>query len=206
MYSDPNYPVILPLVLIGSDRAYLERIGWPLLGMLPDTMPTVAVPALLAIVAGQDTAISTDPSDFSAERLAQLLTLPTPPSVFQGLSEDERARLMERSYLISFQPGDVLTRTGHDAKSLFVIIDGVVEIERDAHVVGFGAAGDLVGELAFLLDTPRTADIRVRTPGRALILSERTIGKLIESEPVLAAKLLLNVSRLVARKILERVP
>jgi GNAT superfamily N-acetyltransferase len=67
MYSDPNYPVILPLVLLGADRPYLERIGWPLLAMLPDTMPTEAAPALLEIVGGQDAAVSTDPADLTAE-------------------------------------------------------------------------------------------------------------------------------------------
>jgi CRP-like cAMP-binding protein len=182
------------------------RVGSPLAGMLPDSMPAEAEPALCEIVAGQDTALSTDPADVTLEQLAGLLTMPAPPSVFDGLSEDERTRLLERSYLVSFKPGDVLTRTGHDAKALFVIVDGVVEIHRDGRTVGFGAPGDLVGEMAFLLDQPRTADVHVRAPGRALILSERTVGQLIASEPVLAAKLLLNVSRLLARKILERVP
>lgn len=206
MYSDPNYPVILPLVLLAADRSHLLRIGSPLAGMLPDGFPTEVEPALLEIVAAQENAFSTDPADVSINDLGRLLTMPAPPSVFEGLSEDERTRLLERSYLISFSPGDVLTRTGHDAKSLFVIVDGVVEIQRDGRTVGFGAPGDLVGEMAFLLDTPRTADVHVRAPGRALILSERTVGTLVGAEPALAAKVLLNVSRLLARKVLEHVP
>ena len=82
----------------------------------------------------------------------------------------------------------------------------MVEIQRDGRTVGVGTPGDLVGEMAFLLDTPRTADVHVRAPGRALILSERTVGTLVGAEPALAAKVLLNVSRLLARKVLEHVP
>ena len=55
-------------------------------------------------------------------------------------------------------------------------------------------AGDLVGEMAFLLDQPRTADVLVRAPGRALISRAQRSGSWIDSDTALAAKLLLNVS------------
>ena len=65
-------------------------------------------------------------------------------------------------------------------------------------------SGDIVGEMAFLLESPRTADVYVATDGtRVLSLSESNLKKLAVDEPQLAAKLLLNLSKLLCYKLLR---
>ena len=62
---------------------------------------------------------------------------------------------------------------------------------------------DIVGEMAFLLESPRSADVFATSDDtRVLSLSESNLKKLIAAEPQLAAKLLLNLSKLLCHKIL----
>lgn len=64
--------------------------------------------------------------------------------------------------------------------------------------------GDAFGEMAFLLERPRSRDVYAATDGvRILSLSEAQLRKMISSDPAIAARLLLNVSKMLCRRILE---
>jgi CRP-like cAMP-binding protein len=57
--------------------------------------------------------------------------------------------------------------------------------------------------MAFLLEPPRAADVYAATNGRILSLSEGTLRTLIDSDPEVAAHLLLNVSKMLCLRILN---
>ncbi len=63
--------------------------------------------------------------------------------------------------------------------------------------------GDVFGEIAFLLDQPRFSDVYAATDARILSLSEGTIRKLTESDPAIAAQLLLNISKILCLRLLR---
>jgi len=64
--------------------------------------------------------------------------------------------------------------------------------------------GDIFGEIAFLLERPRTMDVYAATDGRVLSLSESTVRKMIETDPKVAASLLLNISKMLCLRLLKR--
>ena len=63
--------------------------------------------------------------------------------------------------------------------------------------------GDVLGEMAFLLEVPRTADVYAATDGRILSLSEKTLRASISSDSEIAATLLLNISKILCRRFLN---
>ncbi len=64
--------------------------------------------------------------------------------------------------------------------------------------------GDVFGEMAFLLELPRQSDVYAATPGvRILSLSDGTLHRLMAEEPVLAAKLLFNISRMLCGRLIK---
>jgi CRP/FNR family transcriptional regulator, cyclic AMP receptor protein len=64
--------------------------------------------------------------------------------------------------------------------------------------------GDVFGEMAFLLELPRQSDVYAATPSvRILSLSDGTLHKLMAEEPILAAKLLLNISRMLCGRLIK---
>jgi CRP-like cAMP-binding protein len=62
--------------------------------------------------------------------------------------------------------------------------------------------GDVFGETAYLLQTARTFNVdALSNDTRILSLSERTLRNLTDDDPVVAAKLLGNVSKILCRRL-----
>jgi CRP-like cAMP-binding protein len=90
---------------------------------------------------------------------------------------------------------------------LFVVLEGTLVVRRGDRVVMVASRGDVLGEIAFLINARRTADVIAAHDGvRVLALSEANLSILISTEPELAAKLLLNLSRALCYKIATSVP
>jgi CRP-like cAMP-binding protein len=71
-------------------------------------------------------------------------------------------------------------------------------------IINVLTAGDAFGEVAFLLEQPRSFDVDAATDGsRVLSLSEGALRTMIAEDADLAAKLLLNLSRLLCAKLIR---
>ena len=55
--------------------------------------------------------------------------------------------------------GDRVLKKGGVARNLFVVLDGTLEVRDDDGVHAVFGAGDVFGEMAFLLERPRTRDV-----------------------------------------------
>jgi CRP-like cAMP-binding protein len=56
--------------------------------------------------------------------------------------------------------GEMILRQGERSGALFVLVSGVLEVQRRGRaVVQIGAPGAVVGELGLLLDSPASADV-----------------------------------------------
>ncbi len=123
---------------------------------------------------------------------------------FADFTSEELARCLARSTTIECQKGDVILKAGGTARNIFVVLEGVLEArDENGTVVGVLSPGDAIGETAFLLDQPRSADVAAVTDGvRLLSLSEGTMRKMIHDDPIIAAKFLLNLSRMLCHRLL----
>jgi CRP-like cAMP-binding protein len=66
------------------------------------------------------------------------------------------------------------------------------------------STGDAFGEMAFLLERPRTFDVDAATDEvRVLSLSEGALRKMIAEDPLVAAKLLLNISKMLCVRLIQ---
>jgi Cyclic nucleotide-binding domain len=64
------------------------------------------------------------------------------------------------------QAGETLVEQGQEGEELFLILDGVLEVEADGKVVAELGPGAIVGERAILEEGPRTATLRTVTPAK----------------------------------------
>jgi cyclic nucleotide-binding protein len=67
----------------------------------------------------------------------------------------------------TLKTGDVLARQGDPGDSLFLILDGILEVTVDGEKLGDLGPGAVVGERAVLESSPRTATLTALTPVRA---------------------------------------
>jgi predicted GNAT family N-acyltransferase len=207
-YNDPNFGIMVPLVLVSPDTSHFEALrsplaqtlrGWPvtpllpkLLAMLPDTPPV------------REALVSRERLD---TEVASLIASRSDGSVrfFDDVGEDSVRRLLKRGHLIECTRGDVVIRRGQILRTLFVVLSGDLEARLHGNVINVVRAGECFGEIAFLQGIPRTVDLVASSP-RVLILSlnEATVRRLVADEPELAAKVFLNLARGLAQKLARR--
>jgi hypothetical protein len=123
-------------------------------------------------------------------------------ALFEGMDELEVARCVQRSNVVRCRAGDRLLKAGGSARNAFVLLAGELAVSHDGVRVGTVRAGEVVGEMASLLQQPRRFDVDVVEEGtRVLSLSERTVSGLLEADPSTAAKLASNIARQACRRL-----
>jgi CRP-like cAMP-binding protein len=199
-----NSPVagyLIPLVSLRPDVESLRGLGRSTTpGELPaciqavlDRAPTVRTEAL------------TRPEEYWTEIRRCLDELDAQRlSPFDGLSEDEVQRLVARSTILECEPGDRLLKRGGTGRNIFVVLEGTLEVRDGETIVNVLSTGDAFGEMAFLLERPRSFDVDAAVDRtRVLSLSEGGLRKMIAEDAGLAAKLLLNLSRSLCARLIR---
>jgi hypothetical protein len=123
---------------------------------------------------------------------------------FAGLDPAETRACISRSNIIDCAAGDRVLKEGGSSHNLFLVLDGRLEVRHRGRLMNVLEPGDVFGEIAFLLELPRQSDVYAAPPGaRILSLSDGTLTKLMAEEPSLAAKLLLNISRMLCGRLIK---
>jgi len=206
-YDHPEFGVMVPLVLVLRDREHLEWVGSPLRSLLAADVSISEVPArvapLLEKARGVLSQELSDPDLYWRE--VHGLMGANRPAVFGGLSEQELQAVLASSHVIQCAPGDYLIRRGQVARTVFVVLSGTLEVRDGERVVAQVTEGEVLGEVAFLLSSSRISDVCATGSGaHVLCLSEKSLRALIDSSSRAAALLLLNLSRALAHKLMQR--
>ncbi|HET7273917.1 MAG TPA: Crp/Fnr family transcriptional regulator, partial [Longimicrobiaceae bacterium] len=122
--------------------------------------------------------------------------------LFESLTQDECAVLVDRSVCRSIQRGQTLFREGDACRGLYLVVEGVVRVyraNRDGHEQVFGAfgPGESLGDVSLFDEGPYLASARVVESGRVLFLPFAEVDALYRSHP--------QVARAVVRELGERV-
>lgn len=85
--------------------------------------------------------------------------------------------------------GDLLIEEGALPFEIFVIEEGSADVEQDGKVLATIGAGDVVGEMAVILQERRGASVRATTLVRALALSTDEFQEMEREMPEIASQL-----------------
>jgi HD-like signal output (HDOD) protein/CRP-like cAMP-binding protein len=87
-------------------------------------------------------------------------------------AEEKRQMVSDDAHFRVYHPQEMLIRQGHSDQSLFILLTGTVSITEGAGgiILAVLKAGDIFGEMAFLTDTRRTANVVARESVIALKL------------------------------------
>ncbi|MFL5766948.1 MAG: cyclic nucleotide-binding domain-containing protein [Actinomycetota bacterium] len=100
-------------------------------------------------------------------------------SAFSHLEPDELNELLEHGEWVNVPPGETIIEQGEAGDAFYAIRSGQMEVLKDGEQVGTVGPGSYVGEIALLLDVPRTATVRARTPVRAYRLDREGFDALV---------------------------
>jgi hypothetical protein len=200
--NTPEAGYLIPLVAFPQGPEKLRGVGAQ---TRPDEMPDCVEQILTGGGGAVMSPLMTGADDYALHLRAAMHEIEAQDiSAFHGFTDDEVERCLARSNVIECAIGDRVLKKGGVARNIFVVLDGTLEARDGEQVVGVIRTGEVFGEMAFLLERPRTLDVYAASESvRILSLSESTIRKMVSEDPGVAAKLLFNISRMLCVRIVK---
>jgi CRP-like cAMP-binding protein len=129
--------------------------------------------------------------------------VPAPPDtvflkqsdLFENQPDEVLQAIVLQGQVLDFGEGAVVFRQGDQGDRLYIVISGVLEIlttrpdSSDAVPVAYLGSGEVIGELALLTGSPRTATVRCPEQAQLLTLEKPVFFDLLETLPTFGRNL-----------------
>ena len=126
--------------------------------------------------------------------------------LFRYFTEEERDRIEKIGETKRLAQGAFLIRAGESDSTLFAIEDGHLEVigldDGEQRVFATVGPGDVLGEVAFIDDSPRSTSVRA-TDEETIVRAwdKRTLSEALAFEPQLLAKFAVAMSELLVERL-----
>src|SRR5678816_2232583 len=84
---------------------------------------------------------------------------------------------------LQLAPGEFLFREGEKGDKMYVLLEGEVDIFLGDFVLETAGSGALLGEMALIDDSPRTANAVAKSPARLAQIDRRRFHFLVQQTP-----------------------
>jgi len=111
-----------------------------------------------------------------------------------GCSNKELALIARLAEQFPVAAGEVLTEEGARGSEFYVLLSGHAAVTRRGELRAEFGPGAHFGELAVLDPQPRTATVRMTSPGEVLEIRQREFYRLLEDSPALSRQLLIALA------------
>lgn len=116
-------------------------------------------------------------------------------ALFAGFTDEQLKAVPEVARPRTFSAGQMIVHEGDTvARSLWVVLEGEVEIRIGGESLRTEGPGSYFGEMALLTDAPRSADVVAHTDVTALELRRDHLRGLIHANPDVAMAMLAELS------------
>ena len=119
--------------------------------------------------------------------------------LFSGLSRRHLNQLADVAQDIQFHQGATVIREGDGGETMFCIVEGEATVSRGGKRLAALRPGDFFGEISLLDRGPRTATVTASTPLSTIMLARKPFLGVVESEPALANRILVEVAKRLRR-------
>ena len=103
---------------------------------------------------------------------------------------------------VTLNPGDVLFKKGDPARSMYVVLSGELRIGDGNVILENATAGAIVGEMALIDHSPRSATVTAVSPTTLAEIDEKRFLFMVRETPSFA----LNVLRLLVGRLRRTLP
>ncbi len=127
--------------------------------------------------------------------------------IFRGLQDEEIEIITRDCDERNYKAGEVILKEGALPVELFVVLEGECEVRshfrgQEIPIAKIGPT-EVFGEVGFVDEFPRSANVIAIKPTRVLILKKPDFQKIINANPALGVKLYRNLAYILARRIRE---
>ncbi len=103
---------------------------------------------------------------------------------------------------VAFEPGQVIFREGEPGDSMFIVLEGEVEIRVRDKVIDTSGPGGIIGEMALVDNSPRSATAAAKTACKVVPVNEKQFNFMVQETPHFA----ITVMRVMCGRLRQRFP
>ncbi|HZK51876.1 MAG TPA: cyclic nucleotide-binding domain-containing protein [Actinomycetota bacterium] len=122
--------------------------------------------------------------------------------LFSGCSKRELAEIASMADELDFPEGKTLIKEGERGREFLVLIEGTVDVNRKGRKLPPLGRADCIGEIALVLDVPRTATVTTTSPVRALVLTDQSFRSLLKRSPQIQLKVIQSLAERLAPEVI----
>ena len=110
--------------------------------------------------------------------------------LFASCSKRELGLVARIADEIAQQAGTVLTVEGKAGHEFCILVSGDAEVRRLGKRLALLSTGDFFGEIALILDAPRSATVTATSDVRLLVIDQNAFRRLLRESPSIQGKVL----------------
>src|SRR6476660_2188868 len=129
-------------------------------------------------------------------------------ALFKALDSEQRSKIFSAMVRQDLVSGEVLVAQGDPSDSLYIVLHGALAVRRtgDSAPIAELRAGELVGEIGFFANIPRTADVIAIRDTSVLVLTRAAYQQLAEDAPAIVEAVLAALARRFAKETARLTP
>lgn len=208
VYNDPAFGIMIPLAFAIRDLDYLSKIRSPLRQALDQPIDAPDVVAEIVEQFGTPAVRAIDEVEACQRtRMLHFLSEGSPgvatgQALFEGVPAEEIKSIVSHGYLLTLERGDMVIRKGQQTSTVYLVLSGELEVLRDGDAVAQIEEKGVVGELGFLLNERRSADVSVASAtALVLAINENRFKKKLKSRSPGMAQLFYNLCQILASRM-----
>jgi len=141
------------------------------------------------------------------EKLQLISLLETLP-IFESISQNDLIQIERMLHTRRYSAGELVFNEDEPGAAMYIIQRGAVVITKKVgknDTIELATIGEssFFGELALLDEMPRSASAHAQKEATLLAFSKPDLEKLVERNPRLGARILINLSRLISQRLIK---
>jgi CRP-like cAMP-binding protein len=122
--------------------------------------------------------------------------------LFRYLDDAARERLEGIASIIELEDGQMLIRQGENDTRLYTVEQGVLEIVAPGErVIATVGPGEVLGEVSFIDDSPRSASVRAAAPSILRAWEKTALLAALRDDPATLARFSVALSQLLVERL-----
>ena len=193
LYNHPTDGVRVRMAIVPGDVNYLRRTRspmFPLLSQWTQQPHAERIRTVFAEGAAVRSEVLDDPRTYFNDIREWLTDSSEVRGILGDLSREEAALVLARSHVLTCQPGDGLIRNGHISRTVFMLLEGSLEVwDQHRFVTRIQEPGTVIGNAGlgempcFSAERYHFSDVVVGPSGaRILALSDRKLRELVADQ------------------------
>ncbi len=121
--------------------------------------------------------------------------------LFEGIKKRECHDLVKTMHPRHYKKGEMVFNSGDIGTSIVLIRKGAIEIRAADKLLAELKAGDFFGEVALIIDEPRTADAIASEESELIFFLRSDLEEWVKRSPKSGARFMLNIASVLAARL-----